>query len=99
MQFNPNPIPNGSGGVVQCPKTIDKVIGRDGKVYCNACWARAMGTEAIANALPNQPCLPEGIEGVQLNSMLDWIKQYWYIPAAIIALLFIFMGDTKGKRR
>lgn len=83
------PLPNGSGGVVygQDPCALcktapcDPVIGTDQKVYRHEHCAQCAGVQAIANALDRSIC--------GMGDLFAWLKQYWYIPVAILLVLWL----------
>lgn len=78
------PVANGGGTPgMRCPDTCDPVIGTNGNVYKNECYARMAGVEPIANALDRSICEED------ITSVGEWLKRYWYIPAVVIAILIL----------
>lgn len=94
LQQGITPLPNGAGGIVHgedhcalCKSApCDPVIGTDQKVYRNEHCAQCAGVQAIANALDRSMCVQTS---TTLNEMIEWLKQYWYIPAAILLVLWL----------
>lgn len=91
MLFNPpgvEPLPNGGGGFARSPCDLCKtepcnpVIGSDQKVYRNEHCARCAGVTAIASALDQSVCN-------EVSGVMEWLKKYWYIPAAILAIILL----------